>query len=52
MIFKFCNLVFVPTAAIAINRHQLLSWSKINFIEFGINPKEFNNATIIKKIIK
>ena len=52
IIFKFCNLVFVPTAAIAINKHQLLSWLEKYFIEFGKNPNEFINATAIKKIIK
>ena len=50
--FKFCNLVFVPTAPIAINKNQeLISLSRY-LILTGIKFSEFIITTRIKKIIK
>ena len=52
IIFKFCNLVFVPTAPMAINKNQeLISLSKY-LILTGIKFSEFIITTRIKKIIK
>ena len=52
IIFKFCNLVFVPTAPMAINKNQELISLNRYFILVGIKFNEFIITTIIKKIIK
>ena len=52
IIFKFCNLVFVPTAEIAINKNQLLNSFDINLILVGIRLNELITTTKIKIIIK
>lgn len=52
IIFKFCNLVFVPTAPIAINKNQELISLNRYLILVGIKFNEFIITTRIKKIIK
>ena len=52
IIFKFCNLVFVPTAPIAINKNQELISLNRYLILLGIKFSEFIITTRIKKIIK
>lgn len=52
IIFKFCNLVFVPTAQMAINKNQELISLNRYLILVGIKFNEFIITTRIKKIIK
>jgi hypothetical protein len=52
IIFKFCNLVFVPTAPMAINKNQELISLNRYLILVGIKFNEFIITTRIKKIIK
>ena len=49
---KLCNLVFAPTADIAIKRHHLLTSLKKILIEYGIKPKELIKAQIINNKTK
>ena len=52
IIFKFCNLVFVPTAPMAINKNQELISLNRYLILVGIKFNEFIITTRIKIIIK
>ena len=52
MIFKLWSLVLAPTAAIATNKHHLLSSLQINLIKSGIRLKEFNVPQMINNKTK